>query len=88
MKTPSPEKQLAGFIAKFSPEIAALAAQATGVSLCFLQGAGLPDPDGLLRGSGNVVRNIRLESAAAHRLIIKSVSAKQRPRRAVATAKE
>jgi hypothetical protein len=150
MKTPPAEKQLAGFIAKFTPEIArlirgarrkmrerlphalelvydnynffvigygpsekagqaifSLAAQAKGVSLCFLQGAGLPDPNGLLRGSGNVVRNIRLETAATldradvraliktalerakspidpkgvHRLIIKSVSAKQRPRR-------
>lgn len=30
------------------------------VTLCFLQGAGLADPAGLLRGSGNVVRNIRL----------------------------
>ena len=30
------------------------------LTLCFLQGAGLPDPAGLLRGSGNVVRNIRL----------------------------
>jgi len=146
----TPEKQLAGFIAKFSPENATLiraarkkmrarlprpielvydnynffvigfgpnqkpaaaifsiAAQAKGVSLCFLQGAGLPDPKGILRGSGNVVRNIRLESAATldrpevealiqaaldraktpmdpkgvHQLIIRSVSAKQRPRR-------
>jgi hypothetical protein len=77
------------------------------VSLCFLQGAGLEDPDGLLRGSGRVVRHIRLtggkglgerrvrsliqraksEAVAAvpkgqkRRLIIKSVSAKQRPRR-------
>jgi hypothetical protein len=152
MKTPPPEKQLAGFIAKFTPEIArlirgarkrmrerlphalelvydnynffvigygpsekaseaifSLAAQAKGVSLCFLQGAGLPDPNGLLKGSGNLVRNIRLETAATleradvralmntalerakapidpkgvHRLIIKSVSAKQRPRRSV-----
>lgn len=107
MKTSSPEKQLAGFVAKFAPEIATLirgarrkmrerlphaielvydnynffvigygpsekasdaifsiAAQAKGVSLCFLQGASLPDPKGLLRGSGNVVRNFRLESAA------------------------
>ena len=32
------------------------------VALCFLQGAGLPDPHGLLRGSGRVVRNIRLAS--------------------------
>jgi len=30
------------------------------VTLCFLQGAGLPDPAGLLRGSGKVVRNLRL----------------------------
>ncbi len=149
-KTPPAEKQLAGFIAKFTPETAALirearqkmrerlphalelvydnynffvigygpserasegvlslAAQAKGVSLCFLHGAGLPDPKGLLKGSGNVVRNIRLETAetldhpdvralmataierakppidpsGVHRLIIKSVSAKQRPRR-------
>jgi hypothetical protein len=152
MTTPRPEKQLAGFIAKFTPEIArlirgarkkmrerlphalelvydnynffvigygpsekaseaifSLSAQAKGVSLCFLQGAGLPDPNGLLKGSGNLVRNIRLETAATleradvralmntalerakapidpkcvHRLIIKSVSAKQRPRRSV-----
>ena len=151
MKTPTPETQLAGFIAKFAPDVAALiraarkrmrarlpratefvydnynffvigygpgerpseaifslAAQAKGVSLCFLQGAGLPDPKKILRGSGNVVRNIRLESAATlekpevralidaalerakvpldpkgkHQLIIRSVSAKQRPRRA------
>jgi hypothetical protein len=82
------------------------------VTLCFLQGAGLPDPAKLLQGSGNVVRNIRLYNAgepdghvlndpevlslvnvalnrakvpmpdrALHKLIIKSVSAKQRPRR-------
>ena len=92
---------------KASEAIFSLAAQAKGVSLCFLHGAGLPDPKGLLKGSGNLVRNIRLETAAtldraevralmksaleraktpidpkgAHRLIIKSVSAKQRPRR-------
>jgi hypothetical protein len=147
---PTPERELAAFIDKFNPDVAALirsarrkmrqllpqavelvydnynflvigfspsekpsaaifsiAAQAKGVSLCFLQGAGLPDPAGLLRGSGKVVRNLRLESAAtldrpdvralirsalaraktpmetngAHHLIIKSISAKQRPRR-------
>jgi len=90
-----------------SEAIFSIAAQARGVALCFLQGAGLPDPSGLLRGSGNLVRNLRLESAAtldrpevvalmkaavarakapldpraAHRLVIRSVSAKQRPRR-------
>jgi hypothetical protein len=87
--------------------IFSLAAQAKGLNLCFLQGAKLPDPHKLLRGSGNVVRNIRVESAdtldepkvrqlidialtraktsipigGCHQLIIKSVSAKQRPRR-------
>ena len=95
-----------------SEAIFSLAAQAKGMSLCFLQGAGLPDPQGLLRGSGNVVRNVRLESAATldrpavralmkaalararspmpatgtHRLVIRSLSAKQRPRRPVAKA--
>jgi len=33
------------------------------VTLCFLQGAGLPDPAKRLVGSGNVVRNIRLYDA-------------------------
>jgi hypothetical protein len=33
------------------------------VTLCFLQGAGLPDPTKRLVGSGNVVRNIRLYDA-------------------------
>ena len=77
------------------------------VTLCFLQGAGIPDPKHRLMGSGNVVRHVRLESVATlddheivslmnsalhrakvpldpkqpRRLIIKSVSAKQRPRR-------
>jgi hypothetical protein len=77
------------------------------VTFCFLQGAGLPDPDKLLKGSGRIVRHVRLESpkdldrpamqaliAAAledarapinnkspRRLMIKSISAKQRPRR-------
>ncbi len=85
-----------------------LAAHARGVTLCFLQrGAELPDPTSILRGSGKVVRNVKLESAddldrpdvsalidaalalaeipmdasEGFQLIIKSVSAKQRPRR-------
>jgi hypothetical protein len=33
------------------------------VTLCFLQGAGLPDPAKRLQGKGNVVRNIRLYNA-------------------------
>jgi hypothetical protein len=144
------EQQLASFIAKFTPEIAALTrsilaamrvryptaielvydnynALAIGfgpsektsqaifsiavfprwVSLFFLQAKQLPDPEGILQGSGNVARHIRLPSAgrldelsvkkmmeeatarAAYpfspqgtpRVIIKSISAKQRPRR-------
>jgi hypothetical protein len=77
------------------------------VTLCFLEGAHLADPENLLRGSGNRVRHIRLGSPAdldrppvqallsgamkqadprfdpraRRRLIIRSVSAKQRPRR-------
>ena len=95
-----------------SEAVFSIAAQAKGVSLCFLQGAGLPDPHRLLRGSGNVVRNVRLAGVATleqpevlalidvarrrakvpfgdgeHRLIIRSVSAKQRPRRPVEQAK-
>jgi len=79
------------------------------VSLFFLQGAGLPDPDKILRGSGSVAKHVVLPSVdalsmpalqvlmreaearakvafnpnAAHRLIIKSISQKQKPRRLV-----
>ena len=90
-----------------SEAVLSIAAQAKGVSICFIQGAKLPDPTGLLRGSGNQTRSLRLENAqilstaAVEALIkaalalgktpmpstrgytvIKSVSAKQRPRRA------
>jgi hypothetical protein len=146
--------QLAGFVAKFTPEVAAAANDALArmrrrwpgaielvydnynalaigfasserasdavfsiavfprwVSLCFLQtGSQLTDPKRLLKGSGNQVRHIRLASpadidspdvralmkealelaeveiargAARGRIVIKSVSAKQRPRRPV-----
>jgi hypothetical protein len=147
------EKELAGFIAKYTAEIGSLAkairaemrrrypmanelvydnynALAIGfgpsekaseaifsialypqwVSLFFLQARGLPDPHRLLKGSGNVARHVVLPSPGAldqpelqtlmqeavarakvpfdphnaHRLIIKSISAKQRPRRPAA----
>lgn len=146
----SPEAKLAGFLARFTPEIAASAedilarmrtrfphalelvydnynALAIGfgpseraseaivsiaiyprwISLFFLQAKGLPDPTGILKGEGNVAKHIVLPNPAAldepaiqalfeealnrakaplnpatkHRLIIKSISAKQRPRR-------
>jgi hypothetical protein len=78
-----------------------------GVNLFFFHGPDLPDPYRLLRGNGNMVRHIRLESARTietravralmtialkradpplpktgrGRIIIKSISKKQRPRR-------
>ena len=148
----SVEAQLAGFLAKYDVEIAAVAELIRGemrkfyptalelvydnynalvigfgpterateaifsialypkwVSLFFLQAKGLPDPDGILKGSGSVAKHVVLTSAdvlhypavralmqeaearakvafdpgGEHRLIIKSVSAKQRPRRPV-----
>lgn len=77
------------------------------INLYFLDGVGLPDPEGLLKGSGTRVRRILLEDIstldkpavrtliryavkqadspfnrkAPIRLIIKSISAKQRSRR-------
>jgi hypothetical protein len=103
----SPERQIAGFIARYSPEVARVARQARGkirkllpgavelvydnynalalafgpteraselilsialyprwVSVFFTRGAELDDPEGLLRGSGNRMRHIVLESAA------------------------
>src|SRR3989442_657784 len=145
----TPEAQLATFLAKYTPEIGALAKAARRkmrarlpgaiemvydnynalvigyapserasdaifsialyprwVTLFFLNGKGLPDPEGLLNGNGSRVRHIRLETAATldkpavrdlmnaalersdqpidakgrRQLIIKSISAKQRPR--------
>lgn len=90
-----------------SDAIVSMACSARGVGLCFLRGVGLPDPTGVLRGSGNQVRSVHLDSAtmlarpdiealiAAAKarsrvpvpgrgrttLVIRSVSAKQRPRR-------
>jgi Domain of unknown function (DU1801) len=84
-----------------------IAAGANGVGLSFYRGATLPDPHGILLGSGSQNRFIRIESlqtlANPHvddlisaaiaqgqaplratgrgRLIIRSISAKQRPRR-------
>lgn len=92
---------------KASQAVLSLAVMPRWVTLCFLHGVGLPDPHGLLNGSGNQVRHIRLHTAEAfddpriqqlieaalerceppidetgeQRLIIKSISARQRPRR-------
>jgi len=146
----SPAKQLAGFLDKYEPAIAATARAAIAamrkrlgtatelvydnynalaigfgpsdraseailsiavyprwISLFFLQGVNLPDPERRLRGNGSKVRHIVLNDAkdlrlaavealisaalasakkpldpdSRRRLIIKSVAAKQRPRR-------
>ena len=92
---------------KAGQAVLSLAVMPRWVTLCFLRGVGLPDPHGLLNGSGNQVRHVRLHTAEAfddtriqeligaaleqsqppidpgreHQLIIKSISAKQRPRR-------
>ena len=94
---------------KTSEAIFSIAVYPRWVSLFFLQGARLSDPDKVLKGSGNAVRHVVLEppqllsspavdklislaltsakrqhdSSLRRQLIIKSVSAKQRPRRAV-----
>jgi hypothetical protein len=147
---PATEEEIAGFLAKYTPEIVAFATDARKrmrkdvpggiefvydnynalvfgygpserpseavlslalmprwVTLCFLKGAKLHDPKKMLKGAGNIVRNIRLTAASdledpdvhgfvtdaiaaatpsfsgsgAPRTIVKSVSAKQRPRR-------
>jgi len=87
--------------------IVSIAAAASGVGLCFIRGAKLPDPNRILLGEGEQTRFIRLESASrlnqsevkallaeavtqsrvplptsgSGKLIIRSVSKKQRPRR-------
>jgi Domain of unknown function (DU1801) len=87
--------------------LVSLAISPKGVALSFYYGAHLPDPDGVLLGSGKQNRFVRLDSAATLALpavdaliraamakaknplstsrrgytVIKSVSAKQRPRR-------
>jgi hypothetical protein len=145
----TPKQQLDSFIAKYSPEVGAVARQtfrwmrrkfpratvlvydnynalAIGfgpndrasdgvfsialfprwVNLFFLEGAGLPDPNKILQGSGKQARSFRVENveildrpevialieaeaarsglppnAGSGKIIIKSISPKQRPRR-------
>jgi len=149
-RQPSAKKQFAGFLAEFTPDVAATARAAlqklrkqvppaielvydnynglvvgfcpsmraseavlsiaifpTHVTLCFLFGAKLADPKKLLAGGGNRVRHIKLaeasdlersdirdliiravrtapvafDSVPRRQLVIKSISAKRRPRR-------
>ena len=107
-KIASPARQLATFLARFSPDVVTLAKTARAsmrkrlpravemvydnyyglvigyspterpsdailslliardhVTVCLLHGAHLPDPTGLLQGSGNRVRHFRLDDRAA-----------------------
>src|SRR5258708_26884240 len=52
---------LVGFCPGLRPSeaIISIAVMPEWVSLCFLQGAGLPDPEKRLAGSGNAARHIR-----------------------------
>jgi len=95
-----------GPTARPSECIVSLAAGASGLGLCFIHGAKLPDPKKVLLGSGNQTRFVRVPSvdvlarpeiealldvaiaraaplprSGRGPLIIRSVSAKQRPRR-------
>jgi hypothetical protein len=95
-----------GTSAKVGDVILSLALYPRWVTLVFLKGTVLPDPAGLLQGSGSTVRSVRLQpverlgtpevaalidAAVANAsplpasgegpMIIKSISAKQRPRR-------
>src|SRR5262245_27451978 len=45
-----------------SDAVLSIAARANGVGLCFIHGAALRDPKGLLLGSGRQTRFIRIES--------------------------
>jgi hypothetical protein len=107
------------FVIGYSPTLRpsdsfiSLVADGHGVRIAFYWGAKLPDPKGLLKGSGSQNRFIRLESASDMRkaevealiraavaqgraplpatgrgtLVIRSISAKQRPRRVAAKPK-
>lgn len=89
-----------------SDAIVSLVGGATGIAICFIDGARLADPNHLLSGSGSQTRFLRFDSMAAlsrpeveslfaaaiarakplptagrGKLVIRSVSVKQRPRR-------
>jgi hypothetical protein len=96
-----------GATEKASEAVLSIAVMPKWVDLCFLTGTKIPDPHGLLQGSGTVARHIVLgsagdidrpeiralisaaiatspkpfDTAAPNRMVIKSISAKQRPRR-------
>ena len=90
-----------------SDAVLSLAIMPSWVTLCFLKGAKMPDPNKVLKGSGSTVRNVRLVpptllqtpeiqrfiataiaaaspefpgGKTAPRTVVKSISAKQRPR--------
>ena len=58
---------MVGFCPRMRPSeaIISIAVMPEWVSLCFLQGARLPDPEKRLEGSGNVARHIKMKKGAA-----------------------
>ncbi len=74
MKDKSPEKQLAGFIAKYTPEIGAL-----GHAALAKMRARLPGAIELVYALERAAKP--LDGTTTGRIVIKSISAKQRPRR-------
>src|SRR6266853_1639059 len=46
-----------------SEAVLSIAAQAKGVSICFIQGAKLPDPTRVLSGAGSQTRFLRIQNA-------------------------
>jgi hypothetical protein len=93
---------------RVSDAVLSLAVFPEWVTLCLLKGAKLADPKKLLKGGGNIVRNVRLNAPSqlddpdvqglvteairtatppfpiggkSPKTIVKSISAKQRPRR-------
>ncbi|HET7460838.1 MAG TPA: DUF1801 domain-containing protein [Longimicrobium sp.] len=97
-----------GATERASEAVLSIAVMPRWVDLCFIHdAASLPDPEGLLQGSGKVARHVVLhdpadlekpairalighavagsprpfDTAAPGRMVIKSISAKQRPRR-------
>ena len=111
-------RNLGAVVISFSPNehgyegVLAIRASADGVKLYFNSGKELPDPEGLLQGSGKQTRSIQLEGAStlarpavarlieeaiAHNrvpfalagrgpVVVRSASAKQRPRRKTPSA--
>ena len=73
-----------GFSRKYSELVCALAPQRSYLNLMLAQGASLPDPHGLLKGSGKRARHVRIDRAEdldipAVRELLETAVARLRP---------